>query len=232
MISTSLSTTLPSPSTTFPPNWYTDPWGVAPLRWWNGQQWTPVLYGPYGEAWPLPVVAPPPFVAKGPGIKGGGVAGAGAGVGFAATVIAVIAFGATTKHFNVNNPWFLLVSQLALWVGFVGAVFWASRRNGSGSLVRDYGLSLPRWSDVGLGFVGGVVARLLPLALLVLYVLSYGGFGQSNNVSLRRAPRPGSSWSRWLWWALPSWRSCSFAAFFRAPSPGGSVPHQPSSLRR
>lgn len=47
--------------------------------------WTPIIYGRYGEAWPLQVLLEPPFVPKGPGIKGGGVAAAGAGVGLVGT---------------------------------------------------------------------------------------------------------------------------------------------------
>ena len=72
-----------------PQNWYPDPWGIAPWRWWDGTQWTPVLYGPYGEAWPLPAPGPPPFVPKGPGIMGGGVAAVGAGVGLVGSVAVV-----------------------------------------------------------------------------------------------------------------------------------------------
>ena len=74
-----------SPAPGFPANWYPDPWGVAPWRWWDGTQWTPVLYGPYGEAWPTQMSPTPPFVPKGPGIKGGGVAAVGAGVGLVGT---------------------------------------------------------------------------------------------------------------------------------------------------
>ncbi len=174
----------PSPGPVFPPNWYRDPWGVAPWRWWDGTQWTPVIYGPYGEAWPLPARVSLPFVAKGPGIKGGGVAAVGAGIGLAATIaVAVVYAIGTHDQFDVNDPWFLLTSQLALWVGFVGAVVVASRMNGTGSLVADYGLSWPRAKDVGLGMAGAVVGRFLPLIVLICLVIAGSGFGTPNGAA-------------------------------------------------
>jgi uncharacterized protein len=178
--------TAPPGSVQFPQNWYPDPWGIAPWRWWDGAQWTPVLYGPYGEAWPLPPPVPPPLVPKGPGIKGGGVAAVGAGVGLVGTVAVAIAYVAIApRPIDVNDPWYILVSQLALWVGFVGAVVVASRRNGTGNLCTDYGLSWPRLKDLWLGLVGSVLGRILPLLVLICIVVAGSGFGTPNSASPR-----------------------------------------------
>jgi len=169
----------------YPADWYPDPWHIAPLRWWDGSGWTPILRGPYGEAWPRPMVVAPPFVAKGPGIKGGGVAGVGAAVGFVASAAVGIGYvvAANGEPINVNSTWFLLISQLALWVGFVGAVIVNSHRNGTGSLRTDYGLSLPRLGDLWRGVSGGLLGRLVPLLLLIVIVLAGSGFGRPNGAS-------------------------------------------------
>jgi hypothetical protein len=120
-------------------------------------------------------------VPKGPGTKGGGVAAVGAGAGFVATLAVFIAYA--TGHpgpIDVNGPWLLLASQLALWVGFVGAVVVASRRNGTGRLSVDYGLSWPRLKDLWLGLAGGVLGRILPLIALICIVVAGSGFGTPN----------------------------------------------------
>jgi membrane protease YdiL (CAAX protease family) len=168
----------------FPPNWYPDPWRRAPWRWWDGWQWTPIIYGPYGEAWPLQVPLPPPFVPKGPGIKGGGVAAVGAGVGLVGSVAVAIAYAVVTPGpIDGNDPWYLLASQLALWVGFVGAVVVASRINGTRRLSADYGFSWPRLKDLWLGFLGGWVGRILPLIVLICIIVAGSGFGSPNGAS-------------------------------------------------
>ncbi len=168
----------------YPPNWYPDPWRIAPWRWWDGVQWTPIIFGPYGEAWPLPVPLAPPFVPKGPGIKGGGVAAIGAGVGLAGSIVVGVRCAVSRAGpVQANNPWYLLASQLALWVGFVGAVVVASRLHGTGSLSADYGLSWPRLKDWWLGFVGGWVGRIFPLIALVAIIVSGSGFGTPNAAS-------------------------------------------------
>jgi hypothetical protein len=175
-----------APPLAFPADWYPDPWRVAPLRWWDGSAWTPILRGPYGEAWPLPMAAPA-FVPKGPGIRGGGVAAVGAVVGFAASIVVGVGFILNDQgvSINVNSTWFLLASQAALWVGFVGAVMVASHKNGTGSLRTDYGLSLPRLGDLWRGLTGGLLARLIPLLLLIVIVLAGSGFDAPNGASPR-----------------------------------------------
>ena len=221
----------------YPPNWYPDPWRIAPWRWWDGMQWTPVIYGPYGVAWPLPPSAPP-FVPKGPGVKGGGVAAVGAGVGLVGTIVVAVAYAvANPGGFSGNDPWYLLTSQLALWVGFVGAVIYASRINGTGSLSADYGLSWPRPKDVGS-------AR--PARSWVASCRSSCSSPSSwpDRASAPRAAPPRRSWGRprreppagwwsspWPWWGLPSSRSSSFADCCRARSPAGSARCPPSSSR-
>jgi membrane protease YdiL (CAAX protease family) len=182
----------PGSASAHPAGWYADPWAIAPWRWWDGAQWTPILYGPYGEAWPLAMAAaataaPAPFVAKGPGIQGGGIAAAGAGIGVAVSIVVAIVFLiASAGQLHTNNPWLLLASQVGLWVGFVGAVVVASRRHGTRSLARDFGLSRPTVRDLWTGVAGGLLGRLLPLLLLVVIVVaSHSDFGSPNGASPR-----------------------------------------------
>ena len=75
------------------------------------------------------------------------------------------------------------MSQLGLWVGFVGAVVYVSRANGTGSLTADYGLSWPHPKDVGLGLAGAVVGRFLPLIVLITIVVAGRGFGTPSGAS-------------------------------------------------
>ena len=125
-----------------------------------------------------------PFVPKGPGIKGGGIAAIGAGIGLIGTVYVAIAYAVVAPYqINVNGPWFLLASQLALWAGFVGSVVVASRMNGTGRLSEDYGLSWPRAKDLWLGTCGAVVGRFLPLIVLICLVVAGSGFGTPNAAS-------------------------------------------------
>jgi len=162
-----------------PPGWYGDPWRWAWWRWWDGYRWTPYLYGQFGTAPVAP--APAEFVPKGPGIKGGGIAAIGIGVGFAASLAVTVAyFAAGSGHLDTQNPWFMLVSQLALWVGFLGAVVVASWRNGTHSLVRDYGLSWPRWHDLTAGVTGGLLGRVPSTLILILIVVATNGFSTPN----------------------------------------------------
>ncbi len=162
------------------PGWYADPWGAAPWRWWDGYRWTPYLAG-YGH--PIPQVAPAwEFVAKGPGIKGGGIAAIGAGAGLVGSIaVAIVFFAANSGHLDARNPWYMLASQLALWAGFLGAVVVASARNGTRSLPRDYGLSWPRWHDLTTGVAGGVLGRLPSTLILVLIVLATNGFDKPSS---------------------------------------------------
>ena len=157
------------------PGWYADPWRAAPWRWWDGYRWTPHLSG---YAYPIPHVAPPrEFAAKGPGIKGGGIAAIGAGAGLVGSIaVAVVFFAEDSGHLDGRNPWYMLVSQLVLWAGFLGAVVVASGRNGTGSLARDYGLSWPKWRDLTTGVAGGVLGRLPSTLILVLVVIATNGF--------------------------------------------------------
>ena len=101
------------------------------------------------------------------------MAAVGAGVGLVATIAVAVAYAiGTPGPFDVNDPWYLLASQLALWVGFVGAVVVASRMNGTGSLAADYGLSWPRAKDLWLGLGGAWAGRFLPLIVLICIVVA------------------------------------------------------------
>ena len=178
------------PAPMAPPGWYADPWGHAPMRWWDGYRWTAYLHGPYWPQVPPPLypypgypplaaAEPPP---KGPGIKGGGIAALGAGVGVVLSILVTIGFAVDTHGtIDSRNPWFLLVTQLALWVGFVGAVVVASRRNGTGSLAADFGLAWPRWRDVPPGVAAGVIARTPATVILILVLLVEHGTLSSNS---------------------------------------------------
>ena len=174
--------TISSSAPVFPPNWYPDPWGIAPWRWWDGTQWTPIIYGPYGEAWPLPVVSPP-FVPKGPGIKGGGVA-------------AVARASARRHHrrgyrLRHRHPRPDRRQRSVVSLGQSARPLGRLRGRGRGGFTHerdgesgaDYGLSWPRLKDVWLGLVGAVVGRILPLILLICLVVAGSGFGTPNGAA-------------------------------------------------
>ena len=186
-------------ASSFSPGWYRDPWTIAPWRWWDGKNWTAVLYGEYGEAWPLSPTADP-LVAKGPGIKGGGIAALGACVGLAGTlaVAIVVLVVRGVRDVSATNPWFLLADQIPHWIGFVGAVLIASRMNGSNNWASDYGMTTLRWRDLRLGIAGGVLGRVVPILVVLIYVASnnesLGGAPSSRPTILGVAPSGIASW--------------------------------------
>ena len=61
----------------------------------------------------------------------------------------------------------LLVTQVALWIGLVGAPVWASMRKGGGSLAADFGLRF-RILDPLIGLPAGVACQLLLVPLIYL----------------------------------------------------------------
>ena len=54
----------------------------------------------------------------------------------------------------------LPASEAGLWAGFIGACVYVSRRRGTGSLSKDFGLGF-RPIDVAFGLAGSLVARVL-----------------------------------------------------------------------
>ena len=103
--------------------------------------------------------------------------------GFVLAFIAVSIYAGTSR--NPHHPSQYgedVVSLIALWIGFVGAVIAATRiaqrerlmgragrvepagrsnGRGEGSVVRDYGLVLRPWPDIPLGIVAGVASQYL-----------------------------------------------------------------------
>lgn len=57
------------------------------------------------------------------------------------------------------GPWWLAASQLAAWTPLVAAIVFVSRRSGSGSLVRDFGLRATPFDLLGLPL--GVATQVL-----------------------------------------------------------------------
>lgn len=64
----------------------------------------------------------------------------------------------------------LVAAQVPLWVGLVGIPWLISRRKGTGSLRRDYGLAM-RWGDVPRGLLAGVATQIAVVVLVPLYDL-------------------------------------------------------------
>lgn len=87
-----------------------------------------------------------------------------AAAGWAAALVLSAVFGAVAlgaggwDTFDDVPIWALALLQLPLWAGLVGAVVYASRRRGAGSLAVDFGVRVvPR--DVPIGLAIGVAAQ-------------------------------------------------------------------------
>ena len=57
--------------------------------------------------------------------------------------------------------------QVGLWVGLVGIAVLASRRKGYGTLAADFGFTA-RWSDLGVGVAGALVATFVVVPVVAL----------------------------------------------------------------
>ena len=131
------------------------PWRLRPAAVVGRNRWTAVPPGPLLAprlSAPLSAplrTAPPAFPdrsprPRGPGIKGGGSPPSAPGSVWSLTIVVAVGFAIGTEaNIDTRNPWFMLISQLGLWVGFVGAGVVASRRHGTGSLATDFGLAWP-----------------------------------------------------------------------------------------
>ena len=92
-------------------------------------------------------------------------------VGFVAANLAGLAWALTTHRSpivdGVPSFSFVLVSQLGLWLGLLGAPLLASRRKGTGSLEADFGMAARR-SDAPLGVGVGLASQLVVVPLVYL----------------------------------------------------------------
>lgn len=158
------------------PGWYTDPFGRHPHRWWDGDAWTAsVAVGGAVQHDPLDAEPVEPGL---PGIATA-VAGYVAGVVFSIAV----AFALARLDRPVSRATEIALSSLALWVGLLGAVALVSRRRGTGSLVRDFGLRI-RWSDLGFGLAGAIVGRIVAGIAIAPLPLLDPDFGDGSDRSV------------------------------------------------
>lgn len=138
---------------TSPAGWYPDPSGHFPYRWWDGAEWSP--YARAEEVQWDPVDDTPKGPRQ-PGLPAMGVAI----LSFAlATGASYLVLALLRIYDKPGGPIVeLVLSELALWAGFVGACIFVSFRRGSRSFVRDFGL---RWRpiDIGLGLAGSIAGR-------------------------------------------------------------------------
>jgi membrane protease YdiL (CAAX protease family) len=92
---------------------------------------------------------------------------------FLATIATGFAAGAGAGTDSIS---FLVAGLVGEWIGFVGGAWLISRKRGTGNLVRDFGLRIEGWGDVGLGLAAGLGTSLIVLGVvypLVLHLLSH-----------------------------------------------------------
>lgn len=82
------------------------------------------------------------------------------------------------------DPFTLVLDEIGLWVAFLLAALYGSRKYGSGSLVKDFGLRVSFWPDIPLGLAIGVICQLGVVPLLYL------PFAAGNPALTRSLSRP------------------------------------------
>jgi membrane protease YdiL (CAAX protease family) len=153
------------------PGWYDDPGDrfLVRSRYWNGRAWTPgvAIEGRVFEE-PLAFAAPPPVVERDERAVFPARAAAIGIVGLVGGAALGIAVGVALKALgDVPKALLLVVPQLFLWGGMVGACVLMSRRYGSGSIRRDYGVQV-RPVDLGWGLLLALLARVLATVVVIV----------------------------------------------------------------
>ncbi|MGH9071088.1 MAG: CPBP family glutamic-type intramembrane protease [Acidimicrobiales bacterium] len=152
----------PDPSS----GWYPDPDGSARHRWWDGKEWTwQVSVGSVVE-WAAPP-GPPATQLQRVKLPGMAIAVTGFVVGAVIGALVQVVLRALT---DLGDVAIFGISEVGLWVGFVGAVLAVSRRRGSGSLRVDYGLA-GRPIDLAFGLAGSLAGRAMATAAVVPFAV-------------------------------------------------------------
>ncbi len=149
------------------PGWHPDPFGRLPYRWWDGSQWSSYAAGADVQWDPSPLreVAP-----RTPGLRAMGVGLIGFATGVALSLLSLVVMRWAGRP--GGRPVELLVSELGLWAGLVAACVFVTKRRGTGSLARDFGLGI-RPIDLGLGLAGSFAARVGSSVAILPVVVAY-----------------------------------------------------------
>lgn len=177
--------TPPHPAESWPAGWYPDPWRAAPWRYFGGSSWSgavsdhqtpgpPIRLSDTGrDAGPAPT--------KGEGIQGGLIALAGGLTGLGLSLVMQVIYISVAHvplaklHHHITV---LVVSEAGLWAGFLGAAYLASRRHGTGSWPKDFGLLPPNLGQglaaIGWGFLARVAALFVEVVIAVIVAVAKG----------------------------------------------------------
>ena len=171
----------PSEAPALPPAaWYPDPSGVGEMRYWNGTAWTPgvVIAGQVTErAMPWPPVRSTPPPDDRPELP---ARAAGYGLaGFLVGLVLAVALGLLAHLAGLPDIAVLAVNSLGLWTGLLAACWRASRRYGTGNVLRDFGLRLSG-ADVSWGLLMSIAARVAGAFVLVPFVFGDREFLGTN----------------------------------------------------
>ena len=140
--------------------WYADPFARYRFRYWDGKRWSGYAANDSNVHWddvePANAGVAEAYIA--PALPGfpTAVAGYGIGVGLA------IAIGIALKAADEPGGFLagLILTQLGLWIGLIGAPIVVSRRRGTGSLRRDFDWRF-RKADIGFGLAGAFAGRIV-----------------------------------------------------------------------
>ena len=151
------------------PGWYPDPMAQADLRWWDGARWTPGLAA-------LPPVPPPPERTLPRQAVGFAVLGT---IAIVAGTRVVAQFAETHLRTVRERESIAWAFYLVLYGGLFLLVRAACRRYGTGSLRDDLTMRF-RWSDLGLGPVLFVAARIAQVMVTAPILIASTAVRQSS----------------------------------------------------
>jgi membrane protease YdiL (CAAX protease family) len=156
-----------------PAGWYVDPGRCHQFRYWDGRRWTPgVADSGFVREDPLPEqpcaseAGPPTDTRARPPLRATAIGLAGLVGGALLSIGVALAFRRWAPDAHALG---LALAQAALWTGMFGAIVLVSRRYGTGSIGRDFGLRFG-FVDVGWGLLLAIVARILTIVVVVLLV--------------------------------------------------------------